>query len=255
MTSLPRHETPKKLGLVIDLDVCVGCHACVVACKEWNTGGYGAALSDQQPYGAEVSGAWLNRVHGYEVMPDNSDGVVIGEAGEARVVHFPKSCLHCEDAPCVTVCPTGASYKREEDGIVLVDEDKCIGCGLCAWSCPYGAREMDLAAGVMKKCTLCIDRIYNETLEEVDRVPSCVRTCPTNARHFGDLADPASEVSQMVAERGGFDLMPEQGTRPVNKYLPPRPRTPLAASGQPAGEDATDAAGFFGWVDRMLDRI
>ena len=105
-------------------------------------------------------------------------------------MHFPKSCLHCDDAPCVTVCPTGASYKRGEDGIVLVDEDKCIGCGLCAWACPYGAREMDLAAGVMKKCTLCIDRIYNETLREVDRVPSCVRTCPANARHFGDLADP-----------------------------------------------------------------
>lgn len=255
MTSLPRHNTPKKLGLVIDLDVCVGCHACVVACKEWNTGGYGSALSDQDPYGAGVSGAWLNRVHGYEVTPDGRDRVVIGEAGDARVVHFPKSCLHCDDAPCVTVCPTGASYKREDDGIVLVDEDKCIGCGLCAWACPYGAREMDLAAGVMKKCTLCVDRIYNETLEEVDRVPSCVRTCPTNARHFGDLADPSSEVSHMVSERGGFDLMPEQGTRPVNKYLPPRPRTPLAASSAPAADDTADATGFFGWVDRMLDRI
>ena len=82
----------------------------------------------------------------------------------------------------------------------------------------------------MKKCTLCIDRIYNETIAEVDRVPSCVRTCPANARHFGDLGDPASAVSVMVAERGGMDLMPEQGTRPVNKYLPPRPRKPLADS-------------------------
>ena len=144
MTSLPAAPASRKLGLVIDLDVCVGCHACVVNCKEWNTGGYGAALSDQDPYGANVSGAWLNRIHAFEVVPD--EGSVIGEAGEVRVVHFPKSCLHCEDAPCVTVCPTGASYKRAEDGIVLVDEDKCIGCGLCAWSCPYGAREMDVAA-------------------------------------------------------------------------------------------------------------
>ena len=109
MTSLPS-STPKKLGLVIDLDICVGCHACVVNCKEWNTGGYGAALSDMDAYGADVSGTWLNRVHSFEA----------GEGEHARVVHFPKSCLHCEDAPCVTVCPTGASYKRADDGIVLV---------------------------------------------------------------------------------------------------------------------------------------
>jgi len=255
MTSLPALPTPKKLGLVIDLDVCVGCHACVVNCKEWNTGGYGAALSDQHPYGADVSGAWLNRIHTFEVVPDA--GEVVAEAGDARIVHFPKSCLHCEDAPCVTVCPTGASYKRAEDGIVLVDEDKCIGCGLCAWSCPYGAREMDVAAGVMKKCTLCVDRIYNETMEEVDRVPACVRTCPANARHFGDFADPSSDVSRMCADRGGIDLMPEQGTRPVNKYLPPRPRTTLAsrAGSLPLAENTDGARGFFAWLDGMLDRI
>ena len=250
MTSLPRLPTEKKLGLVIDLDVCVGCHACVVSCKEWNTGGYGSALSDQEPYGAKVSGAWLNRVHSFEVVPEG--GTVVGETGDARIVHFPKSCLHCEDAPCVTVCPTGASYKRASDGIVLVEEDLCIGCGLCAWACPYGAREMDLAAGVMKKCTLCVDRIYNETLAEEDRVPACVRTCPTNARHFGDLGDPESEVSRMVRERGGFDLMPEQGTRPVNKYLPPRPRPALSA---PVVEPEGGAEGFFGWLDRMLERL
>ena len=174
MTALPA-TTDKKLGLVIDLDTCVGCHACVTACKGWNTQNYGAPLSDQDPYGADPSGAWLNRIHTFEVQP-HADGETIGMMGDSRVVHFPKSCLHCEDAPCVTVCPTGASYKRAEDGIVLVDEDMCIGCGLCAWACAYGAREVDMAAGVMKKCTLCVDRIYNEKLEEVDRVTSCVRT-------------------------------------------------------------------------------
>jgi sulfite dehydrogenase (quinone) subunit SoeB len=153
------------------------------------------------------------------------------------------------------VCPTGASYKRTDDGIVLVEEDWCIGCGLCAWACPYGAREMDLAAGVMKKCTLCIDRIHNETIPEIDRVPSCVRTCPTNARHFGDLADPESEVSKMVATRGGIDLMPEQDTRPVNKYLPPRPRRNLAADAPARAEDTSGARGLLAWVDSMLDRI
>ena len=156
------------------------------------------------------------------------------------------------------MCPTGASYKRVEDGIVLVNESDCIGCGLCAWACPYGAREMDAAEGVMKKCTLCVDRIYNENLEEVDRVPSCVRTCPAGARHFGDLGDPESDVSVLVKERGGMDLMPEQGTKPVNKYLPPRPRDAapeydvLAPYLEPVAEEAT---GFLGWLDRTLSKV
>jgi len=106
----------------------------------------------------------------------------------------------------------------------------------------------------MKKCTLCIDRIHNETLPEPDRVPACVRSCPTGARHFGDFADPESHVSRLVAERGGYDLMPELGTKPVNKYLPPRPKDrPLLAA--PAEEVAGDAAGFLGWLDRALARL
>lgn len=264
MTSLPA-RTEKSLGLVIDLDICVGCHACVVNCKEWNTGGYGAPLSDQNPYGADPVGSWLNRIHTFEVeaVVDSPSGCsgggaqTLAGAKDARVVHFPKSCLHCADAPCVTVCPTGASYKRAEDGIVLVNEDWCIGCGLCAWSCPYGAREMDAAEGVMKKCTLCVDRIYNDNLPEEDRVPACVRTCPANARHFGDFSDPQSEVSIMVAERGGMDLMPEQETRPVNKYLPPRPKTaPVpAASHELASLAEPGAKGFLGWLDAALEKL
>lgn len=247
MTSLPEPQAIK-LGLVIDLDICVGCHACVVNCKEWNTSGYGAPLADENAYGADPSGSWLNRVHSYEVTSEESD--------ISRTVHFPKSCLHCEDAPCVTVCPTGASYKRAEDGIVLVNEDWCIGCGLCAWSCPYGAREMDPAEQVMKKCTLCVDRIYNENLPEEDRQPACVRTCPTNARHFGDLGDPNSEVSLLVAARGGMDLMPEQQTKPVNQYLPPRarPQTEDTAS-LVAMAEAAEPKGFWKWVDSTLDKI
>jgi Fe-S-cluster-containing dehydrogenase component len=241
MTMLPSPAPAKRLGLVIDLDTCVGCQACVVACKEWNTGGYGSPLSDQRAYGAEPIGSWLNRVHSFEA----------GEGTAARTVHFPKSCLHCENAACVTVCPTGASFKRASDGIVLVDEDKCIGCGLCAWACPYGARELDPLAGVMKKCTLCVDRIYAEDLPEEEREPACVRTCPTHARHFGDLADPASPVSQLVAERGGFDLMAEMGYRPTNKYLPPRAGR-RGCSDAPALEDASPAGGILGWLDKVL---
>lgn len=244
MTALPA-TTTRQLGLVIDLDTCVGCHACVIACKGWNTENYGAPLSDQDPYGTP-SGTFLNRVHSFEVQP---------ETGSAQLVHFPKSCLHCEDAPCVTVCPTGASFKRVEDGIVLVNETDCMGCGLCAWACPYGARELDLAAGVMKKCTLCVDRIYNDNLPEEDREPACVRTCPAGARHFGDFADPDSHVSRLTAERDGMDLMPEQATKPVNKYLPPRPRDQidvLAPLLEPVAEEPT---GFLRWLDKALERL
>ncbi|MBT3702501.1 MAG: 4Fe-4S dicluster domain-containing protein [Alphaproteobacteria bacterium] len=244
MTSLPANPSPTKLGLVIDLDICVGCHACAVNCKEWNTGGYHAPLTDSDPYGTDPTGVWFNRVHAFEV----------GEGHAGRTVHFPRSCLHCEDAPCVTVCPTGASYKRTEDGIVLVDEDMCIGCKLCSWSCPYGAREFDADVGVMKKCTLCVDRIYNQNMEAVDRVPACVATCPAGARHFGDLGDPASDVSRLVAAREGYDLMPEMQTRPTNKYLPPRPRRDEdgAITSATSLEDASPEGGFLGWVDRLL---
>lgn len=246
MTLLPE-TAQKKLGLVIDLDICVGCHACVVNCKEWNTGGYGAPLSDTEPYGDNPSGSWLNRIHTFEVTPEDAP---------AQIVHFPKSCLHCEDAPCVTVCPTGASYKRSEDGIVLVEEDKCIGCGLCAWACPYGAREMDPVENVMKKCTLCVDRIYNENFEEIDRTPACVRTCPANARHFGDFSDPNSAVSIMTMERGGMDLMPEMGTKPINKYLPPRPKANPATHAELAPAFAPTAnEGLLGWIDRALEKL
>ncbi len=247
MTSLPATPPKKKLGLVIDLDICVGCHACAVNCKEWNAGGHSAPLTDHDPYGADPTGVWFNRIHSYEAVE---------ESGDSRTVHFPKSCLHCDDAPCVTVCPTGASYKRIEDGIVLVDAEMCIGCKLCSWACPYGAREYDSDAGVMKKCTLCVDKIYNQNLPPESRVPACVSACPTGARSFGDLGDPDSDVSRLVRARDGYDLMPEQGCRPVNKYLPPRPRTRMdalaGAALQPVVED--EAGAIARWVDRILSR-
>ena len=278
MTSLPP-PTTKKLGLVIDLDTCVGCHACAVACKEWNDGGDFGPLPDADPYGAEPNGVWFNRVHSYAVEPgfDIRD-LAFGKAAaptscgsgasanpESAIanpgltVHFPRSCLHCETPDCVTVCPTGASYKRAEDGIVLVDADKCIGCQLCAWACPYGAREFSVERGTMQKCTLCVDRIYNETLDEIDRQPACVMACPTRARHFGDLGDADSAISKLVAERDGYQLMPEFGYRPVNRYLPPRPRRNGSDSTPPpaAREEALDTEklpGVLRWLDRVLSR-
>jgi Fe-S-cluster-containing dehydrogenase component len=310
MTALPA-PAKKKLGLVIDLDICVGCHACAVACKEWNDGGAFGPLPDDDPYGAEPHGVWFNRVHSYEVIPQDSGSAPATvsrhfhnphpapaardrpldsrglqqparaadshhEASVPQMVHFPRSCLHCETPDCVTVCPTGASYKRAEDGIVLVDEDKCIGCQLCAWACPYGAREIalphpkaatsdagrkDSKRGTMQKCTLCVDRIYNETLDERDRQPACVMACPTRARMFGDLGDPDSDVSKVVAERGGFALMPEFGYQPVNRYLPPRPRRDgsnanTAAPVEAAEEtlDISQLPPLLRWLDKALSR-
>jgi len=258
VTTLPP-PSKKKLGLVIDLDTCVGCHACAVGCKQWNSGGIAGPLTDEQPYGKDPTGVWFNRVHSYELAPSDTCGGAsnassAANAQPAQTLHFPRSCLHCETPACVTVCPTGASYKRAEDGIVLVDEDKCIGCKLCSWACPYGAREYSEVEGVMKKCTLCVDRIYNENLPEAEREPACVQVCPTRARHFGDLGDPESKVSKLVAERGGVALMPELGYAPVNRYLPPRPRR----TGQDdAGADAataTPATGIAAWLGRLVKR-
>ncbi len=248
MTSLPK-TTQKKLGLVTDLDICVGCHACAVSCKEWNTGGHSAPLTDSDAYGKDPSGVWFNRVHVYEAQ----------HGDQTRTVNFPRSCLHCEQPACVTVCPTGASYKREEDGIVLVDAEKCIGCKLCSWACPYGAREYDADDGIMKKCTLCIDRIYNENLEESERQPACVIACPAGARHFGDLGDSESDISKLVERRGGYALMPESGYEPVNRYLPPRPRKDRAgdtgtSDHLEAAEDAVTGDTFFKWLDKALSR-
>lgn len=286
MTDLPP-PSKVKLGLVIDLDTCVGCHACAVSCKEWNAGGFAGPLTDERPYGKDPTGIWFNRVHSYEVAatdfttpaydPGAHDALGLGGAAPASstcsqagtlaqeatqpamTLHFPRSCLHCEEPACVTVCPTGASYKRAQDGIVLVDEDKCIGCKLCSWACPYGAREYSEVEGVMKKCTLCIDRIYNEHLDESERQPACVQACPTRARHFGDLGDPESAVSKLVAARGGVDLMPELGYKPVNQYLPPRPRRTGSNTGaaQAPTSEPLDAAALppvLRWLDRVLSR-
>ena len=245
MTSLPT-PSAKKLGLVIDLDTCVGCQACATSCKEWNAQGDSGPLTDTDPQGADVSGPWFNRIHGYEVKEQGRD--------DSRIVNFPRSCLHCEEPACVTVCPTGASYKRAEDGIVLINPDTCIGCKLCSWACPFGAREYDYTQGVMKKCTLCVDRIYNTNLEPEDQVPACVKACPTGARHFGDLGDANSDVSLLVKERGGYDLLPEMGYKPTNKYLPPRERrnTPQAHIEKLPKSDGSTMEKLFLWADKLL---
>ena len=219
-----------RYGFVIDQTSCIGCHACTVACK----------TEHEVPLGVNRTwvkyiekGAWPDTKRFFSVM----------------------RCNHCTDAPCVEICPTSALFKRD-DGIVDFDTDRCIGCKLCSWACPYGAREYDYDHGVMKKCTLCVDRIYNDNLPEEDRVPACVRACPTGARAFGDLGDPDSEVSQSVADRDGFNLLDEFGYKPVNKYLPPRINSVQAAppAEEPAAPDGSKLEKLFAWADKALSR-
>lgn len=259
-----------RLGLAIDLDTCVGCHACATACKQWNTSGTIGPLSDQAPYGADPSGAWLNRIRTFEVSElsaaevakvpvidgqaknnKNASKEVTLESFLSKTVHMPMSCMQCDQADCVTVCPTGASYKRQEDGIVLVDQDKCMGCNLCAWACPYGARELDEDQGVMKKCTLCVDRIYDQNLPEAERQPACVLSCPTSSRTFGDFDDPNSAVSKLTVERGGQGLLPELGYQPVNRYLPPRNSSDVPIM---QTEDNSAMAKLKQWANKVITR-
>jgi Fe-S-cluster-containing dehydrogenase component len=127
-----------------------------------------------------------------------------------------------------------------------------MGCNYCSWACPYGARELDRESGTMKKCTLCVDRIYDQAIPEAERQPSCVLTCPAHARMFGDFDDPNSEVSKVVREREGYVLMPELGYNPTNHYLPPRKHKPIPTN---MGADKAGLAGKLKqFVNRMVKR-
>lgn len=267
-----------RLGLLIDIDTCVGCHACAVACKEWNARSAAAGgAPDYDPSGKAASGVWFNRIRQFEVddaaAPAPAQAVARRDAPAApaapgtaamreppaggghwnlsKTLNVPMSCMHCEEADCVTVCPTGASYKRAEDGIVLVDPERCMGCNYCAWACPYGARELDEQAGVMRKCTLCVDRIYDEALPPAERQPACVLACPAHARHFGDYDDPDSEVSRRAAGRERVGMLDELGYKPLNAYLAPRP-SPQVDTAAVAARPRSTFESLKGLVNRLV---
>lgn len=211
--------------MVIDAERCVGCQACTVACKTEN----------QSPYGA-----WYAPVIEWES----------GQYPDATLNYLPTLCNHCEDAPCVTACPSGA-LKRRDDGIVLADEDVCIGSRACMAACPYGAihyhdgaasvsggpvePEPSLperyahqrhTAGAVSKCTYCAHRIDFGTENGLEvgvhplATPACVVTCPAECRIFGDLDDPDSNVSRYLAAKGPEQVLrPDARTGPSTRYV------------------------------------
>ncbi len=179
----------KRYGFVMLTARCIDCKACTVACRAEN----------EVPI--PNSRNWIK-----------SSGIT-GTFPNLHQTFQPANCMHCDDAPCVRVCPTGASYKREEDGIVLIHEEKCIGCQYCIQACPYGARYLNEETGTVDKCTLCIHRL------EKGLEPACVATCLGKARVAGDLNDPTSAVSKLLASFPHYQVAAEAGTGPNIYYI------------------------------------
>ena len=206
-------------GMVVDLYRCIACNTCAVACK----------VANGTPKGV----LWRKVSH--------------GEAGtypQTKRMFASHACMQCQNAPCVKVCPTGATYKRA-DGIVMVDYSKCIGCKYCIAACPYDARSYvnpikpyfdtgftpletgpNMVAGTATKCTFCAPRIDAGVKAGLtpgtdrDATPECVNSCPTGALVFGDLDDPTSEVSRIVHSCNPQQLLPDLGTDPSVYFVP-----------------------------------
>lgn len=197
-------------AFVVDVNRCIGCGQCVRACS----------IENEVPEGQYRT--WIER---YVVTPegvhvDSPDGGMYGFdevdetlAGEAINTFFvPKLCNHCAQAPCIQVCPVGATY-RSPEGFVLVDPEHCIGCSYCVQACPYGVRFINSEKRIADKCTWCYHRVSR------GKLPACVTVCPTSARLFGDLNDPQSEVARVLQEDNWDVLKPEQHTKSMCLYL------------------------------------
>lgn len=200
-----------RLGMLIDLDKCSACQACTISCCSENN----------LPKGIE-------RTKVYPVGPK-------GTYPHISMQLIPIGCMQCDNPPCVTVCPIKATYKRE-DGIIVQDNKKCMGCKYCMNACPYEARtfnkytpfteEYDKVPAFINpnstvsprhtidKCDFCIHRI-----DEGNYTPACIRACPSNARYFGDLDDPNSEINKLIKERHAQFLRPEKNTKPKVYYV------------------------------------
>jgi Fe-S-cluster-containing dehydrogenase component len=194
-------------GYAVDTTRCIGCCACMRACRAEN----------DVPKG--VYRTWVERYqvdHRGEVSVDAAMGdppsfePLSGEVTKAFFV--PKLCNHCEKSVCNQVCPVGAAYTTQ-DGVVLVDHQHCIGCGYCVQACPYGSRFINPVGHMADKCTLCYHRITRGL------PPACVQACPKEARLFGDLKDPIGKLSLILKQSRYRLLKPEMGTHPKCYYI------------------------------------
>ncbi len=196
-------------AMVIDLNTCVGCNACMAAC----------AMENQTPVWAN---RWRTYVHDLEVTSGFLEDQI-------RRRFFPRLCNHCDNPPCMSVCPTGATHKLE-NGIVMVDDDLCMGCRACAMACPYDAR-FDVTYDDLKEGETFYGSLHFRTSPSVDKCsfcshrvmrglkPACVETCVGYSRMFGDLNDPADPVAKIVASGVAKPLMSHLGTRPNVFYI------------------------------------
>lgn len=175
--------------MIVDLDSCIGCDSCTAACLQENAVDLGRFYTKVVNLGA------------------------VGEFPNVEEYYLPMKCQHCENPACVSVCPTAASYRRE-DGLVLVDHSRCIGCQYCVFACPYGVRSYNPNHGVIEKCTLCAH------LVDDGKNPACVDICPGHARIFGNVDDPSSDVSQAIAKAGaGLHHLVDVGNRPGEAFI------------------------------------
>lgn len=177
--------------IVVNIDRCTGCFGCQVACKTKN--------------GIDLGINW-NRV----LMQGP-----FGEYPDMTYYALPMMCQQCENAPCIEVCPTGASYREEGTGIVLIDQESCIGCQTCIPACPYDVRTYNEATNLVEKCTLCND------LVAAGELPACVKSCSAGARFFGDLDDPESDASRELAkyDEASVHSLPDVGNAPLSRYI------------------------------------
>ncbi|MCW8335281.1 sulfate reduction electron transfer complex DsrMKJOP subunit DsrO [Vibrio paucivorans] len=203
-------ESGKRYAMVIDLRQCVGCQACTVGCS----------IENQAPIGQ-----FRTTVKQYEVALE--DGSTATQ--EVKAFTLPRLCNHCENPPCIPVCPVQATFQRE-DGIVMVDNSRCVACAYCVQACPYDARFINEETLTADKCTFCAHRL------EQGLLPACVETCVGGARIIGDLNDPNSEIQRLLTQHKDDIkvLKPEANTKPHVFYIGMSERFTSQIQGQAA---------------------